>query len=69
MRARLLSAVAVGALLLAGCGDDGGGPSVEAASDVDPGALTGTAATVDGGTVELGDYADRDLVVWFWAPW
>jgi len=25
--------------------------------------------TVDGSTLDTGDYAGTDLVLWFWAPW
>ncbi len=25
--------------------------------------------TVDGSTINTGDYAGHDLVLWFWAPW
>lgn len=28
-----------------------------------------TAPLVDGGTIDAGDYAGQDLVLWFWAPW
>jgi hypothetical protein len=31
--------------------------------------FTGTATTLDGEEVDLADFAARDLVVWFWAPW
>jgi hypothetical protein len=31
--------------------------------------FTGTATTLDGEEVDLADFAERDLVVWFWAPW
>lgn len=57
--------VLLGGLLLclsAACGDDDG-----AAGDrVD---LDFAAATVDGGEIDMGDYAGEDLVLWFWTPW
>jgi hypothetical protein len=51
-------------LLVVACGDDEGSSESGAAID-----FSGEASTVDGGQVDLGDHADRDLVVWFWAPW
>jgi hypothetical protein len=36
---------------------------------VGPDMFEGTATTVDGEEVDLATLADRDLVVWFWAPW
>jgi hypothetical protein len=38
-------------------------------STVGPEMFTGTATTLDGEEVDLADFAARDLVVWFWAPW
>lgn len=34
-----------------------------------PPELRFTAPAVEGGTIEGADYAGRDLVIWFWAPW
>ena len=56
----ILVGVAAGA-----CGSDGGDPSTVALDDP----FNGTAMTVDGAQVDLGTFADEDLVVWFWAPW
>ena len=28
-----------------------------------------SAPTVGGGELDMGDYADRDLAMWFWAPY
>jgi hypothetical protein len=44
-------------------------PEARPAGDIDPAAFTGSASTVTGDEVELAAFADRDLVVWFWAPW
>ena len=33
------------------------------------GVLDIQAATSDGGTIDLADYAGQDLMLWFWAPW
>ena len=63
MRRLLLAAVA----LLAACGDDA--PAARPAGPVDLVAFTRTAETITGDRIELAGYADRDLVVWFWAPW
>ena len=64
-RAVLVAAAAV----LAGCGGGSGAPEARPASDLDPVAFTRSAETVTGEQVELADYAEADLVVWFWAPW
>jgi len=42
-------------------------PDTEALPTAD--ALTGTAQTIDGQTIDLAAYQNSDLVVWFWAPW
>lgn len=31
--------------------------------------LEGEFALVDGTTIDLGDFANQDVVLWFWAPW
>lgn len=36
---------------------------------LDPATFAGQATSVDGETVELSALADKDLVLWFWAPW
>lgn len=36
---------------------------------LDPSVLSGEFTTISGETIELGSLADKDLVVWFWAPW
>jgi hypothetical protein len=69
--ARFALAVLAGfALVAAACGgsdtDTAGG---DAGTVLDASALTGTATTVSGASFDLGTLADKDLVVWFWAPW
>jgi hypothetical protein len=54
------------ALLVAACGDS---EEPRAADPLDADTFAGEAETVEGGTLDLGTLADRDLVVWFWAPW
>lgn len=67
MRRRpLLLAVALLAATTA-CG--GGSSEPQAAAPVDEGIFTGEAPAIGGGTVDLGEFADQDLVVWFWSPW
>jgi hypothetical protein len=68
-------------LVLSGCaaGDDptvglpGSSPGPPAAgsepTDDVPPVLAFTAETVQGEVVAGSDYAGRDLLVWFWAPW
>jgi hypothetical protein len=61
-------ATALCALVFVGlAGSCGGGGPDTIALDGDP--LRGTVETVDGGQLELDEFADADLVVWFWAPW
>lgn len=70
MRSRLASIVVASGLALAACGgssssEDGTASTTEASADL----LSFQADTVDGSTVDLGDFAGSDLVIWFWAPW
>jgi hypothetical protein len=75
-RSALLVALVMAA---AACGSggsgDGGGdtaaPAGESATGpvLDASILSGAATTLDGGSFDLGTLADKDLVVWFWAPW
>lgn len=83
MRSRLTSIVVAAGLALAACGGgsssdqgagtagtpdaagDGGSSGGEASAEL----LSFQAETVDGTTVDLGDFAGSDLVIWFWAPW
>ncbi len=66
------------ALVAASCGSDtaptaaASGTTAPAASAPAPessGALDLEAATADGGTVNLAEYAGEDVMLWFWAPW
>jgi hypothetical protein len=69
---RSLAVVAVVVTVLTvGCGDDGSSASGAAPPVAFDSAavLAGAVPTVGGGTVDLGDFAGADLVVWFWAPW
>lgn len=36
---------------------------------LDPSILSGEAEILDGGSFDLATVANKDLVVWFWAPW
>jgi hypothetical protein len=62
-------ALAAALALLAGCGSGGGAPAARAAGALDADVFAGVAPTVDGDELDLASLADRDLVVWFWAPW
>lgn len=53
-------------------------PSVQEGQDKDGGGeerppvpreLMFTAPALSGGTIRGADYAGKDLVIWFWAPW
>lgn len=74
-RPRALAGLVIAlALVAAACG--GSDSDVESAggeggsSDVlDASVLSGQATTVAGDSFDLGTLADKDLVVWFWAPW
>ena len=61
--------VLAAAALLVGCGGGSAPPEASPAAGVDLAAFERTAETVTGDQVDLAAYADRDLVVWFWAPW
>ena len=84
-RVRLAAGAAALTLLAAACGGsdaddpiaassdagtetDGGGESA-AGPVLDASVLSGEAPLVAGGSFDLGTLADKDLVVWFWAPW
>ena len=72
MRTRLLAGLVAAALTLAACGGgDGDGGSADGNTGAVPEAqlLAFEAETIDGETVDVGDYAGSDLVIWFWAPW
>lgn len=43
--------------------------TADAPSDGVPAALQFTAPLVGGGEIELGEYAGRPVLLWFWAPW
>ena len=73
----IVAAVAALTLGLAavGCSSNGAtgdesGPTGPAGSEtaVDAGLLSVTAPAVGGGEVDLGAFAGRPLVLWFWAP-
>ena len=70
---RLVAVVVVAVLAVAGCGTStssdeasgvGGPPEAAGAALLDF-----EARAVGGGEVHGSDYAGRDLIVWFWAPW
>ena len=62
------SLLVLSALLLGACGD-GGTASEAEGGGFDPSALDRVVTTVSGDDLDLAGYADRDLVLWFWAPW
>ncbi len=72
-----VAAIAVGLSLFgAACGgtdatDDAAGQAGAAQSGtvLDASVLQGQATTATGESFDLGGLADKDLVVWFWAPW
>ncbi len=75
-RRRLLVIVAAAlGLAAAACGDsstaqdEAGGVVADDATVLDAAVFDGTATTVGGETYDLGQLADADLVLWFWAPW
>lgn len=60
------------AVVAAACGSDEPATAAEASGDTDVlGAETfdGEAMSIGGETIELAGLADKDLVLWFWAPW
>lgn len=59
-------------LVLAGCSgsDDVSVTASPGGGDVlSPATFEGEAMSVSGETVDLATLADRDLILWFWAPW
>jgi len=48
---------------------DGDAPAAAAAESSGPEFLTRTVASVGGSSNDLTEYTDRDLILWFWAPW
>ncbi len=76
-----VAAVAAGlSLFAAACGgsdvvDDAAAQPDAAVAAADSGTvldasvLSGQATTATGESFDLGGLADKDLVVWFWAPW
>lgn len=44
-------------------------PATESPSVQAPRELRFTAPALAGGTIRGRDYAGKDLVIWFWAPW
>lgn len=55
-------------LALAACGNDASseaGESIGTAAEL----LTFEAETVEGGAFDSADLVDKDVVLWFWAPW
>lgn len=74
-----MASTAVVALLAASCGNtqdststDGASESAAEVSDgprLESTVLQGEAMTISGEAFDLGSLANKDLVVWFWAPW
>jgi hypothetical protein len=72
----------IGIMALGACGDPAGqSPAAQAPTETGaaktgatgaaaavPDSLAFSAARVGGGTVDLGDYAGRPVLLWFWAP-
>ncbi|MEM7273091.1 MAG: hypothetical protein AAF547_08440 [Actinomycetota bacterium] len=63
IRSRLALFALALSLGLAACG--GADRTIESAGTD----LVGEFATIDGGTVNLAELQDQDVVLWFWAPW
>lgn len=80
-RTGLATATAAIALLAASCGaadetteaSSGDGSGAETAAPTGPrldaSLFSGEAQTIGGESFDLGSLADKDLVLWFWAPW
>jgi hypothetical protein len=72
----------IGIVALGACGDPAGRPpaaqapaetvaaepGAAGAAPAVPDSLAFSAARVGGGTVNLGDYAGKPVLLWFWAP-
>ena len=79
-RRGLVAATAAVGLLAASCGaaeeatdaatDSGSGEQASQNQPTfDATIFSGEALTVSGDSFDLGSLADKDLVLWFWAPW
>ncbi len=52
-------------------GSDAAGGAADAPDGpvLDASVFSGEATTIEGASFDLGPLANKDLVVWFWAPW
>jgi hypothetical protein len=70
---RILATIAVLAVLAAACSsgtsDDAGATPTERGDATNVWPHEFEATLIGGGTIDTGDYAGQDLVLWFWAPW
>lgn len=74
LRRRRTAAATLVALMLVLAGCSGSDEDSVAASSgggdvLSPATFEGEAMSVSGETVDLATLADRDLILWFWAPW
>ncbi len=68
---RLLPIIFVAALLAVSCSSssDSSAPSTSDTDTDTEWPYQFVIDAVDGSTIDTGDYAGQDLVLWFWAPW
>ena len=74
---RFLATVVALTALAAACGSTSTTATDGAAAGDDAPEVAGNASwphdfvatTIDGATIDAGDYEGQDLVLWFWAPW
>ncbi|MEM9565477.1 MAG: hypothetical protein AAGA93_22835 [Actinomycetota bacterium] len=68
-RTRLLAVLLGLALVAAACGSSSTSSTAPTGASDGESALSGTFETLDGTSIDLGDLAGQDVVLWFWAPW
>ncbi|MEM7337521.1 MAG: hypothetical protein AAF467_02670 [Actinomycetota bacterium] len=66
---RLAAAAIALALVAAACGSGDEQAGTGALNEISASTFDAQATTVSGEPFDLGELADRDLVLWFWAPW
>lgn len=71
VRSTLVRGLLLLVVTLAAIGGACGGSDTAAVpgGEADDGPPVFVATTVDGRTIDAGDYEGQDLVLWFWAPW
>lgn len=65
MRRRVAAFLLLAGIIAASCGS----PDVELEPGQALAGLEGEFATTDGASIDLAEFRNQDVVLWFWAPW